>query len=223
MIDLVALTIADIPDTWAALGFDIHDASTTVGRTRHDFVGTGTGNGKGIVAWSLQGNGLEGVTSIEGLPTTVVTGVNPQPPKGSAEHANGIASIDHLVLMTPDVERTVTTLESLGLPCRRRRQGEAYGKPMSQAFFWLGNPDGGDADKVVLEVVGSPDVDPHAAQQPARFFGIAYTVDNLEATAEFLGDLMKAPVDAVQAGRKITTISSKAGATVPIALMTAHL
>ena len=220
MIELVALTVADISDTWVALGFALHDNHTTVGRTRHDFVGTEAG--KGIVAWTLQGDGLVGVTSIEGLPTTVVTGVNTQPPKAPVEHANGITSIDHLVLMTPDVERTVSTLEGLGLACRRRRQGQAYGKPMSQAFFWLGDPDGGDADKVVLEVVGSPDVDPQAAQQPARFFGIAYTVANLDATGAFLGELMKAPVDAVQTGRQIATISSKAGATVAIALMTPH-
>jgi len=33
---------------------------------------------------------------------------------------------------------------------------------------------------------------------------------------------MKPPVEAVQAGRKITTLSSKCGATVPIALMSPH-
>lgn len=219
MIHLAALTIADDPATWGRLGFATDAGATTVGTTVHQLVGT-DGGAKGIVGWTLSGDIDPGITQIEGLPTTVTTGA----PQATTEaHANGVLTIDHLVVMTPDVERTVAALEALGLPCRRRRQGEAYGKPMSQAFFWLGNPDGTDAEKVVLEVVGSPEPDPAQTDSPAKFFGIAYTVADLEATGQFFGDLMKPPFDAVQPGRRITTISSKAGANVAIALMSAHV
>ena len=71
MIELVALTVADMPATWSTLGFRVEDGAVTVGRTRHDLIGSGTvtgsatGTATGIVGWSLRGGGLDGVTTVE--------------------------------------------------------------------------------------------------------------------------------------------------------------
>ncbi len=140
-----------------------------------------------------------------------MVGAGPAP--AAPEHPNGVVAIDHVVVSTPDLERTVAALEGLGLECRRRREGAAYGSQrMRQAFFWLGD--------VILEVVGPEQPDPARAEQPASFFGLALTCADLDATGAYLGERMKPPVEAVQQGRRISTISSKAGARVPIALMT---
>ena len=110
---------------------------------------------------------------MDGLPTTVGDRRLPAR-RGRAEHPIGARRIDHLVVMTPDLDRTVQAVErGLGLPLRRTRDGEASGRPMRQAFFRMG--------EVILEVVGPPEPDPARAGGPAGFFGLAVTVASLDA------------------------------------------
>jgi hypothetical protein len=95
---------------------------------------------------------------------------------------------------------------------RRWRDGESNGRPVRQAFFRMG--------EVVLEVVGPPVPAADAASTPAAFFGLALTVDDLDAAFALLGpDRMGPPKPAVQKGRRITTIRSAAGLQVAVALM----
>ena len=110
--------------------------------------------------------------------------------------------------MTPDLDRTVGALEAAGLEARRVRDADAGGKPIRQVFFRLGDP--------VLEVVGPPEP---SGDGPARFFGLALTVADLDATATALGDRLGEPKDAVQPGRRIATLRRSAGCTTAIAFM----
>ena len=219
MPSLAALTVADDPATWASLGFTVDGDRVRIGAT--DLVLAGSAAGKGILGWCLAGPDTTALPAeIEGLTTTVEPTATTTP---APAHPNGVVSIDHLVVLTPLVERTVRTLEGFGLPCRRRRAGAAYGQQqMVQAFFWLGDPDGPAEARVILEVVGPETPDPDRAGDPARFFGLALTSQDLDATGARLGDLMKPPTPAVQEGRMITTISSRCGSSVAIALMSAH-
>jgi hypothetical protein len=74
--------------------------------------------------------------------------------------------------------------------------------------------------EVVLEVVGSPEPEPDAASKPATFWGLALTLDDLDAAFALLGpDRMGEPKPAVQQGRRITTIRSAAGLGLPLALL----
>lgn len=213
---LAFLGVADDASTWATLGFTVEETSVRVGGTT--IVCAGTSVGRGIVDWTLEGS----EASIDGLAATArsVASKSNEP----TDHVNGVVAIDHLVVSTPEVERTVAAFEQRGLECRRRREGAAYGQHrMRQAFFWLGDPDGPVADKVVLELVGPEVPDPARSADPATFFGLALTVQDLDATAAFYGDLMKPPVDAVQPGRRIATLSSRAGSSVAIAFMSTHV
>jgi hypothetical protein len=79
---------------------------------------------------------------------------------------------------------------------------------MRQGFFKHG--------AVVLEVIGPAQP---AGDGPARLWGLAFTVADLDATAVFLGDRLHPPKDAVQEGRRIATVDKSAGSTVPIAFM----
>ena len=82
---------------------------------------------------------------------------------------------------------------------------------MQQAFFKLG--------EVILELVGP--AEPQADAGPPRFFGLAFTVRDLDETAAFLGDRLHAAKDAVQPGRRIATLDKAlGGSSVPIAFMT---
>jgi hypothetical protein len=206
------LSVADDADTWHRLGFTVDANAVRVGDVTFTFSGQ-SADERGITSWVLADDDQIPPT-VDGLPTTTVS-TTLKPPAGDA-HPNGIVAVDHLVVSTPDVDRTVGVFEDLAWECRRRREGAAYGaQTMRQAFFWLGD--------VIVEVVGPQQTKPEDADKPASFFGIAFTSADLDSTRAFFGELMKPPVDAVQAGRQITTISSKAGSSVAIAVMSPHV
>ena len=102
---------------------------------------------KGIVSWALH-EAPEGTTNVDGLMTTSGAVAEAPPPV----HKIGAEIIDHLVVLSPDVVRTVAVLEGLGLPLSAMKDSDTYGKPMRQAFFRMG--------EVILEVVGGPEPDP---------------------------------------------------------------
>lgn len=202
------LAIGDPPEAWAAAGFDVAaDGTTQVGSVRLRFVGRDTG--KRILGWSLCGVAPDRVAggSIDGLATTVLEAPAERGPE--PDHPNGATYIDHLVVIAPDLHRTVTSLESIGLSSRGERQTDTYGAPMKQVFFRAG--------EVIIEVIGSPD---QAGAGDAGFFGLAITVGDLDAVGELLGEHLGAAKDAVQPGRRIATIRHRElGMSVATALM----
>ncbi len=210
---ILSLSVADTPEVWADLGFTVVDRRVQIGSV--GFVLEGLGEHRGITSWMLSADDGELPPLIDGLVTGSAVGASA--PVDPPLHPNGIVAIDHIVVSTPDIDRTVRVFEDLGWECRRRREGAAYGQEkMRQAFFWLGD--------VILEVVGPERVsdDSEAASKRASFFGIALTAADLSVTQTFFGDLMKPPVEAVQPGRFITTISSRGGSSLAIAVMSPH-
>jgi hypothetical protein len=178
--------IGDTADVWQAAGFSVDgDGVCRVGDVRVRLVG----GGDGIAGWTLRGLAVDG--DLDGIPTARSDAVAAEP----ATHANGVTSIDHVVLLSPDLARTVASLAAVGLQPRRERDAELGGQPMRQVFFRLGS--------VILEVVGAPDV---ANNGPSSLWGITYVVADIDATAAFFGDRTLPVKDAVQPGRRITTL-----------------
>ena len=191
-----SLQIADPPEAWDDLGFVVTGARSQVGTVVHDLGAAG----KGVVGWTLDGAASD---DMDGLPTAFADAVDAPPPS----HPNGALFIDHVVAFTPDLDRTIKTFEAAGVECRRLRD---MGSGRTQAFFRLG--------EVILELVGANQPAPDASG-PTRFFGLAFTVADLDATAAFLGDRLHPAKDAVQPGRRIATLDKGAGSTVAIAFM----
>jgi hypothetical protein len=119
-----------------------------------------------------------------------------------------------VVMLSPDLDRTVAELEYQGCDFRRRREGPTPGGSTRQAFFRAGEP--------ILEVVQAPEGTSVARdpERPARLWGLAFAVQDMERTAEALGDLLGSPRDAVQPGRRIATLRPEAGLGPAIAFMT---
>ncbi len=179
--------IADPGDAWEAAGFTVDpDGVCRIGDMRVRLLGNSSGTG--ILGWTLRGV-PDG--AVDGIPT-VRSDSDPAMP---AVHANGVTSIDHVVLLSPNLARTVASLAAVGLQPRRERDAELGGQPMRQIFFRLGS--------VILEVVGAPDA---ADDGPSSLWGITYVVADIDATASFFGDRALAVKDAVQPGRRITTL-----------------
>jgi hypothetical protein len=80
--------------------------------------------------------------------------------------------------------------------------------PREQAFFRAG--------EVIVEVVGPVTA---VADGPARFWGLAFTSADLDATAALLGARLRPPKTAVQAGRRIATLDRAAGSSLAVAVM----
>ncbi len=201
------LTVADTPDAWSALGFAVDGDACVVGDVRIRLAGPEAG--KGLVGWSLRG--VTG-TDLDGLTTEQSDRPAPGEPPS---HPNGISAIDHVVAITPALERTVSALEAAGLDLRRVREEPTPAGAPRQAFFRLG--------ATILEVVQEP---PEAiergggADRPAFFWGLAFVAPDLDATVAGLGDRVSEIRAAVQPGRRIATLRRSAGLAVPVALMT---
>jgi hypothetical protein len=167
----------------------------------------GPAAGRGLARWSLRG---AGTAPLDGLPTRA----SERPPAHGRRHPNGVLAIDHVVAFSPDLERTVAALERGGLRLRRLREGPTPGGAQRQAFFRLGD--------VVLEVIEAPEGTRMRAhpEEPARFWGLAFVVQDLDETAAVLGDRLGEPRDAVQPGRRIAPLRRSAGLGLPVAFMT---
>ena len=146
---------------------------------------------------------------LDGISTTRSDAVTSMP----AEHANGVTAIDHIVLLSPDLGRTVEALAAIGVEPRRERDGQLGGRPIRQIFVRFG--------EVIVEVVGSPDT---ASEGPATLWGITYIVADIDVTATFFGDRTAPVKDAVQPGRRITTLRHHdLGISVRSAMISAHI
>ncbi len=201
------ITIADEPERWAALGFDVRDDACELGSVELELAGEAAGGG--IVGWSLCE--LLG-EQLDGLPTERSQAPERAP---AAAHANGALAIDHVVAISPDLDRSVAALQAAGLDLRRiREQPTAAGAPR-QAFFRLGSE--------ILEVVQEPDeVIERAggAGRPATFWGLALLVEDIDETVARLAPHAGTVRDAQQPGRRIATLSRSAGLAIPVALIT---
>jgi hypothetical protein len=108
------------------------------------------------------------------------------------------------VITSQDPARTRAALEGRGFEVRRTvEMGDRR-----YTFFRVG--------EAILELVGPAAAD---GDQPARLFGLAFTVVDLDATAAHLGPLLGTIKDAVQPGRRIATLRREAGLSVPVAFM----
>ncbi len=188
-------------------GFSVGpDAVCRVGGVGIRLVGRDAGSG--IVAWSLRGLPADGSSDLDGIPTTRTDAVVATP----GAHPNGVVTIDHVVLLSPDLGRTIESLAAIGLDPRRERDGELGGQAIRQIFFRLGD--------VIVEVVGSPET---AGDGPSTLWGITYVVADIDATALFFGDRTTPVKDAVQPGRRITTLKHQSfGMSVRSAMISAR-
>lgn len=238
---LAEIEVGDDAVDWASLGFSVTGDTAMVGSVRLRFAGRHDERGRGVVGWTLRGLAAP-AGDVDGLatdyePTAEPSGqrqphaagdTTPAAPSGApvpaaathpstptdpasgatpgvGGHANGVTHIDHVVVLTPDLDRTTAALATVGLEPRRTREA---GGGRRQRFFRLG--------EVVLEVVGPAEP---AGDAAATFWGLAFTVADIDAAARLLAGRVGEPRHAVQQGRRIATLRTGPEISVPVALM----
>jgi hypothetical protein len=200
---VVGLEVADEPDAWVAAGFTVEAGIAQVGGIAIRFVGRDAGTGVRAWTWS----GLTGTAPIDGITTDAGDPATEAP----GSHPNGVTLVDHVVVVTPNLDRTVPAFEARGLEVRRVRETDQYGPRFRQVFFRGG--------ETIIELIGPDEPNP-GDDRAAHFYGLAFTVADLDAAAEALGGNLSRIKDAVQPGRRIATLRHEAfDISVPIALM----
>lgn len=207
--EVVSLQVADAPEAWAGAGFAVEpDGRCRIGGIGVQLVGPEAG--RGVVGWALRHLPEGAADDLDGFPTSAIdTG---ERAKGS-RHPNGVTQVDHIVLLTDDLGRTVEAAARVGLTPRRwRDHALPDGTPVRQAFFVVG--------EMVLELV-APHETPTEPRPGVRSFGIALVCPDLAVARSALGPRLGSDRPAVQPGRRIATVRHRdLGLTTPIALMT---
>ena len=188
MTELAGVTVGDDPAVWSALGFAVAGDRVHVGGL---VLVLDPRAGAGVTRVTAVG---DGPASVDGLPFAWTQ----ERAHVGAPQPNGVVALDHVVVATPDLDRTTAALEHVGFELRRVR-AEAR-----QAFLLAG--------PCLLEVTASDRV------AAPVFWGLAFAAD-LDALAAHAGDRVGAPRDAVQPGRRIATLRRTAGSTVPTAFL----
>jgi hypothetical protein len=192
--ELAALQIADPPEAWEALGFTASEDGVVVLGGVELWLDAA---GRGITGWTLRRISLH--HDVDGL----ATGTTTDPPPRQAGHPNGALGLDHVVVTTPDFDRTSAALQDAGIPLRRVRDAGGF----RQGFRRLG--------PAILELVEAPTM----PAGPARFWGLVVTVADLVGLRARLASHVGEIRDAVQPGRQIATLAQSAGLSPRIAFM----
>ena len=176
---------------------------TTIGGVRVKLAGD---DRRGVLAWeltSIDDGSIDGILSI----------ATDQPGPGRRQHPNGASRLDHVVMTTPDLQRTLGALLAFGFEPRRSRDVPGSDPARRQVFCWAGEP--------IIELVGPVE---STGTGPASIWGLALTSDNMEQTVAVLGPAVSKPKPAVQPGRTIATVdTTNLDISVSLAVMSAHV
>ncbi len=159
------IVLGDPPEAWERLGFAVEDGVVALEGEELRL----TGEGGGILEVRAPG-----VAAADGLPLHG----DDAAPRAASTHPNGATVVDHVVVLTGSLDRTVAALQAAGLDLRRQLPG--------MAFLRLG--------PYILEVV-------ERGGDPARFWGLVVVVPD-PGSVPGAGPAK----DAVQPGRRIATV-----------------
>jgi hypothetical protein len=202
---LAEIRLAADPAAWADCGFTVEravhgTATCTIGLVRLVFVDIGDGPA-GIRSLGLAGGPEPLPADVDGLPLHEA-----DPPAAPGTHPNGAIAIDHVAVLTADLDRTVdAVVDRLGIPLKRIREAGT----VRQAFFRLGAP--------ILELVRAPEV------EVPTLWGLVASLTDFDAAVGTLGDRLTDVKDAVQPGRRIATVRTDVGLGTAVALMSPHV
>ena len=192
---LASVVVGGASDPWVALGFTVTDGGLIAFGNGAIELG---GSPSGAVALRVDGV-VDLAADIDGVP--LLAGSTAP----ATDHLNGCFELDHVVIMTPSIQRTSAAIaEVLGLPQRRVRETET----VRQAFHRF------DQRGCIVELVETS-----RADHPT-LWGVVVNTTDLDAFSAGAGpDLVSAPKPAVQPTRRIATVRAGAGLPLAVAVM----
>jgi len=214
MVRLTEIVVGGGPEAWTKIGLRKQSAHFFVS----DVAISVHGDDKGLLSCSFSHervtDGQPPIHLIDGLPIQLHRVLSPSslPTSDGASTLEGVEfiGIDHIVITTDDLGRTSEAIEDvLGVACARTRDA---GHSVTQAFHKL--------DNTILELVAGPQVKHFGA----RWWGFVLPVNDIDSWWSQVGEgVATPPRDAVQQGRKISTIHSSVGLGIATAVMSPHV
>lgn len=199
--------LSGTPDAFEAVGFDVSDNGLLAmlnGALAFSEIGAKTR----FLGIGVAGDEIADGVNLDGIP---VIETAPVPP---VEHPNGCYEIDHLVLMTPDLDRTARHAEAvLGLRQLRLRDGGKRRQSFHR-FADVTHPDGDVSKGAILELVEDDRLN------APRLWGVVFNAHDLDAVVDrYPRDVIGEPRSAVQNRRRIASFKPGAGLGVAVAVM----
>lgn len=194
---LASVVVGGRPDPWLALGFTVDGRGVMAFENGSIELDT---DASGMVALRVERTGAtDPASDLDGVLLTSGTCVP------AAAHPNGCFQLDHVVIVTPSIERTSAAIEAtLGLAQRRVRETET----VRQAFHRF------DDRGCIVELVES------ARADRAALWGLVVNTADLHGfVAQCDPDVLGELKPAVQPGRSIVTVRPSAGLGVAVAVM----
>lgn len=214
MVRLTELVVGGNLDAWSSIGLPVHTSNAYA----FDVVIQVRDHLSGLISCSFSDSRVTDspspIHSIDGLPMQLNEPSDTTPMPSFIERGTlasvAFIGIDHVVITTDDLARTSEAIESvLGAPCARTRDA---GHSVTQAFHKL--------DNTILELVTGP----HVKHSGANWWGFVLTVKDIDLWWKQVGESVATPPrDAVQQGRKISTIHSSVDLGVAVAVMSPHI
>ena len=203
---VVALDVGGAGDAWGRAGLTVADQACQLGAVTLRFEGH-TGRAEGLRGWALTGGDCAPARpDVDGIPTRWLP--RPSVPDPPVEHRLGAVAVDHVVVATPDVDRTLQLLTEIGMVARAEHSGGSEARPVRHVFFRHG--------EAIVELVGPTEPEDDG---PAVLWGITLLVEDIDLAAEHLGGALSPVRDAVQPGRRIATVRPQADLGTQVALI----
>lgn len=199
MARIAQLVVGGQPTSWTSIGLTFRDGLCSLGDL---VVRLDPSLPPGLASWQLTDCIDDG--DIDGIPTSYGAH-SPAQAMGIDSSVIDIVGIDHVVVLTNDLERTSKDLTRVtGEPLKRIRDA---GNGVRQGFHRLGS--------VIVEIVERSDV------ERTSLWGFVMIARNIDDVAAHMGpDVIGSPRGAVQQGRRIASFRSGVGLGVAVALIT---
>ncbi|MEX1177116.1 MAG: hypothetical protein WEB09_01520 [Nitriliruptor sp.] len=201
---LTGLVVGDDPAAWTAMGMPVVGDRATVDGVTIRLVGAD--GPRGVLGWELDPPVDH---ALDGLAAADATGHPADADGVPTGRRDAVVALDHVVVATPDVERTTAAVNALGIEPRRTVDAARGDDGVRYRFWSLGT--------CLLELIGPTEP---AGDGPATFGGLAFTAPDLRA----FGDVASHPRPAIQPGREIVTVRTRElDVSVPVAILSPRL
>lgn len=202
------LGVSGGPDAFRAVGFDV-SSNGLLPTLNGALAFSGVGSEHSFLGIGAVGPTIPAGVTLEGIPVLNSEIVPP------VEHPNGAYELDHIVILTPNLEQSVQHTQAvLGLRQLGTRDAGATRQSFHR-FADVAHPGGDFTKGCLLELVQSDKV------ATPQLWGVVFNTYDLVGMAEKYGDrILRTPHDAVQPGRQIAAFTPGARLGVQVAMMT---